>query len=61
MSDGWTRKNRFQVRFQNHGTMAVASMTGWIACALAGFDEKVLATDLNLEPVRRRMASGSSG
>jgi hypothetical protein len=50
ISDGWIRKNRFQVRFQNGSTQTIAGMKGRIICGLAGFDQKISASDLNVGP-----------
>lgn len=39
--DGWERKNRFQVRFENKGERTITGLTGHIRVASAGFDHGI--------------------
>jgi hypothetical protein len=48
--DGWSPKNRFQVRFQNNSAHALSGMTGRIKSGAAGFDEAISGEDLGLAP-----------
>ena len=41
VTSGWTRTNRFQVRFENKGAKAVTGMAGHIRCARARFDQGI--------------------
>jgi hypothetical protein len=47
--DGWTRTNRFQVRFQNNAPTGLTAMTGQIRCTAAGF-EQTISLEVALAP-----------
>lgn len=48
--DGWEKKNRFQVRFENHGDKAVASFSARLRVPNADFDEGIQARSTTIEP-----------
>lgn len=48
--DGWEKKNRFQVRFENRSDKAVASFSARLRVSSADFDEGIQARMTKIEP-----------